>query len=94
MLLGMEFLQKVDASLECSGGTLTVGNQKISLQLSASVLTVRCTVLPPNSARFAECELSTRVSEFMVDSSSLVTEGSMVAKSVHASAVKPGYLHI
>jgi hypothetical protein len=84
MLLGMDFLREFDACLECSQGTLTIRGQRIPLHVSASILAVRRTVLPPNSVKLLECELSTRMPEFMVEPSRLVPEGSMVAKSVHA----------
>jgi hypothetical protein len=84
MLLGMDFLREFDAYLGCRRGTLTIRGQRIPLQVSASELAVRRTVLPPNSVKLLECELSTRMPEFMVELSCLVPEGSMVAKSVHA----------
>jgi predicted aspartyl protease len=58
MLFGMDFLREVDVSLECGRGTLTIGGQRIPLQVSASVLAVRRTVIPPNSVRLLESELS------------------------------------
>jgi hypothetical protein len=33
MLLGMDFLQEVDAILECGRGTLTIGGQTFSISL-------------------------------------------------------------
>jgi hypothetical protein len=53
--------------------------------VSASALAVRRTVLPPNSVKLLECELNTRMPEFMVEPSRSVPEGLIVAKSVHAS---------
>jgi hypothetical protein len=77
----MDFLREVDASLECGRGILTIGGQRIPLQVSASILAVRRTVLPPSPVRLLECELSNRMPEFMVEPSRAVPEGSIVAKS-------------
>ena len=74
MLLGMDFLCEANASLECGRGILTIGGQRIPLQVSASVLAVRRAVLPPNSVRLLECELSTKMPEFMMELSRAVPD--------------------
>ena len=85
MLLGIDFLSQIGAHVDCAAGVLRIKDQPIVLTQSTQVLTSKRTVLPPNSAKIVPCSLSSEMNSFLVEPSHDLPQGTIMAKTVHAS---------